>query len=100
MTNLLKSQSPTCLLIDALALIQAIGKPEKTNSFGDLADVFLAIVTGKFGKGYSRVDVLFDRYLQTSIKDGSRSDRAMDNVIAYHLVTGCDTTNQFSGKAK
>jgi len=24
----------------------------------------------------------------------------MDNVIAYHLVTGCDTTNQFSGKAK
>jgi len=24
----------------------------------------------------------------------------MDNVIAYHLVIGCDTTNQLSGKAK
>ena len=24
----------------------------------------------------------------------------MDNVITYHSVTGCDTTNQFSGKAE
>ena len=56
-TNLPKSSSPTCLLIDAPALIQAISKPEKANTFGDLADVFSDIVKGKFGKGYSRVDV-------------------------------------------
>jgi len=48
----------------------------KTNTFGDLADVFSAIVKGKFGKGYSRVDVLFDRYLETLIKDGMHPDRA------------------------
>ena len=38
--------------------------------------ILQAIVKGKFGKGYSPVDVLFDRYLETSIKDGTRSDRA------------------------
>jgi len=51
MDHLPYSDAPTCLLIDGPAVIQAI-------------------------VGYSRVDVLFDRYFETSIKDGTRSNRA------------------------
>ena len=76
MDHLPYSDAPTCLLIDGPAVIQAIGKPEKTNTFGDLADVFTNSVKRKFTLGYSRVDVLFDRYFETSIKDGTRSNCA------------------------
>jgi len=71
---------------------------------GDLADVFSAIVKGKFGKGYSRVDVLFDRYLETSIKDGMHSDwaglmRPIRRVIGSRHVKLPQSSKQFISHA-
>ena len=63
------SSSPTCILVDGPALIQAVGKPEYAKTFQDLAYAFVNNIVAKFKSGYSRVDVLFDRNIKTSIKD-------------------------------
>lgn len=59
------------LIIDGQALIIAIGKPQGASTFGDLADTFIAGVL-QSGASYHRVDVLFDRYYEVSIKSGTR----------------------------
>lgn len=57
----------SCLLIDGQALVQAIGKPAEATTFGDLADVYVKSVLKK-GDSFGRVDILFDRYRDLSIK--------------------------------
>lgn len=69
-----KDGKKTCLLIDGPALIQAIGKPSGARTFGDLSDVFCDSITRKFGP-YKRIDVLFDRYEDFSIKNATRVKR-------------------------
>ena len=49
------SSSPTYLLVDGLALIQAIGKPEHARTFQDLGKVFVKNIFVKFKSGLSRV---------------------------------------------
>ncbi|KAG0710562.1 hypothetical protein GWK47_022565 [Chionoecetes opilio] len=70
-----KSSLKTCFIIAGQALVQAIGKPMGSKSFGDLADVFNASVFSHFNEHSSRVDVVFDRYRITSIKSGTRERR-------------------------
>ena len=65
----------TCVIIDGHALIQALGKPSRCHTFGDYANVFAAAVTQHFGPKTTRVDVVFDRYREESIKAGTRSRR-------------------------
>ena len=66
----------SCTIIDGHALVQAIGKPASSTTFGDLADVFCDAVFSHFQKGCLRVDVAFDRYRESSIKSNTRSKRA------------------------
>ncbi|KAG1649565.1 Mpv17-like protein 2 [Nymphon striatum] len=73
--SLPKSEAKTCLLIDGAALIQAIGKPAKAQTFEDLSVEFCNSVQ-RFRPVYSRVDLLFDRYQDLSIKSGTRSKRS------------------------
>ena len=70
-----KSITKTCLIIDAQGQIQAMGKPEKAVTFGDLSDKFCSSIKKRFGSDYSRVDVIFDRYQDMSIKSGTREKR-------------------------
>ncbi|KAG1654512.1 hypothetical protein GQR58_024970 [Nymphon striatum] len=74
--SLPKSEAKTCLLIDGAALIQAIGKPAKAQTFEDLSVEFCNSVLKRFGPVYSRVDLLFGRYQDLSIKSGTRSKRS------------------------
>ncbi|KAG1652798.1 hypothetical protein GQR58_026049 [Nymphon striatum] len=74
--SLPKSEAKTCLLIDGAALIQAIGKPAKAQTFEDFSVEFCNSVLKRFGPVYSRVDLLFDRYQDLSIKSGTRSKRS------------------------
>lgn len=69
------SSLKTCFTIDGQALVQAIGKPTGSKSFGNLANVFNASVFSHFNEDCSRVDVVFDRYRITSIKSGTRERR-------------------------
>ena len=74
--SLPKSIAKTCLIINAQAQIQAMGKPDKAVTFGDLSDEFCSSIKKRFGCLYSRVDVVFDRYQDMSIKSGTREKRA------------------------
>ena len=66
----------TCVIIDGPSLIQCIGKPNSSQTFGDLADIFTASVMKNFSTSSTRVDILFDRYEDLSIKTATREQRA------------------------
>ncbi|MGH0123935.1 UNVERIFIED_CONTAM: hypothetical protein FKN15_015461 [Acipenser sinensis] len=66
-TNLVEEVS---LIIDGQALVIAIGKPQRATTFGDFADVFVvAVLQG--GVLFRRIDVVFDRYYEASLKGGT-----------------------------
>lgn len=69
----------TCVIIDGQALVQAIGKPSNAKTFGGLADRFIASVFSHFSDTCSRVDVVFDRYEEHTIKDTARIVRSGKN---------------------
>lgn len=64
----------SALIIDGQALVQSF-KTHGMKTFGDFADEFVSTVFRK-GNAYSRIDVLFDRYRDLSIKSGTRTRRA------------------------
>lgn len=79
----------SCLLMDGAALIQVMGKPDKAKTSGDLADIFSTVILNCFGTTYSRIDVLFDKYRETSLKSGTRKKRVgmarpIRRVISSH----------------
>ena len=79
-----------CLIIDGQALVVSLGKPSSCSSFGGLADTFIQAVL-KMGKRYQRIDVVFDRYRQLSIKASTRlrrtkTSRPIRRVIESGLV--------------
>ena len=55
-----------------MALVRAIGKPPNASTFGDYADMFIQKMTANL----TRVDLVFDQYLQNSIKGGTRAKRS------------------------
>ena len=65
---------PSCLLIDGQALVMALGKPTDIATFGQYADTFTNTVF-RMGANFGRIDVVFDRYQQESIKTGTRTKR-------------------------
>ena len=64
----------SCLIIDGQAMIVALGKPPGAETFGDLADVFVRDVL-KSGYKFHRIEVIFDRYREESIKSATRERR-------------------------
>ena len=55
------------LVVDDQALVMALGTPSDCNTFDDLGDKFVKAVLAS-GKDFDRIDVIFDRYRETSIK--------------------------------
>ena len=71
----IKPEGTACLIIDSHALIQTIGRPAVTKTFGDLADIFVRSVM-QSGFLFDRIDVLFDRYYATSIEASTQIKRS------------------------
>ena len=67
---------PTGVVLDAMGLVQALGKPAGATTFGDVARAFSALVRS-IGERYDsqRVDIVFDRYDPHSIKSVTRAKR-------------------------
>ena len=67
---------PTGVVLDAMGLVQALGKPAGATTFGDVARAFSALVRS-IGERYDsqRVDIVFDRYDPHSIKSVTREKR-------------------------
>ena len=73
------------MFIDGFALVAAIGKRERANTFGEFADCYVDAVLRK-GSGYERIDVLFDRYRMHSIKATTRSRRTKNTTRPVRRV--------------
>ena len=76
---------PSCLLIDGQALVMAHGKPPDIGPFGDYANIFASIVF-KIGGNYQRIDVVFDRCQDESIKAGTRTRRKQRHQPARRKI--------------
>ena len=78
------------ILVDAMAEVQAFGKPDHVHTCGELADVF----TSRMLERYRHVDelhLIFDQYLPQSLKKDARQKRNKGKPeIAYRIK---DTTN-------
>ena len=70
-----KTSKRLCVLINEAALIQSIGKSAGAQTYGELADILIAKVFSNFSSTTNRVDVLFDRYLEFSIKSATREKK-------------------------
>ncbi len=68
------------LIIDG----QALGKLDAAVAFGDLADTYVKTVL-KAGSGYHRIDVVFDRYRDETIKGTTRTR----GRVKQHVQSDC-----------
>jgi hypothetical protein len=64
----------SCLIIDGQALVVSLEKPDNAVTFGDMADTYVKAVL-KVGTSYQRIDVVFDRYREETIKGATRTRR-------------------------
>lgn len=74
----------SALIIDGLALVQSFNT-HGMKTFGDFADEFDSTVFRK-GNAYSKIDVLFDRYRDLSIKPGTRTRRAKGKQSVKRVI--------------
>jgi hypothetical protein len=79
----------SCLLIDGQARVVAIGKPPDAKTFGDLADIFTQSIF-QSGTSYDRIDVIFDRYREESIKSETRLRRTKTARPIRRVIEGRD----------
>ena len=69
----LHDQSSCFIIYGQVLVVVGIGQPADALTFGDLADTFVSSV--QTGFSYQRVDVVFDRYRDKSIKSTTKSRR-------------------------
>ena len=72
-----------------MGVVRAINKHCGAKNFSDFANAFMVSVTGHF-KTSSRVDVVFDRYNETSVKSGTILRRAGSHQTVCKNVSGRD----------
>ena len=77
----------TCILIDGHALNQALGKPQTCKTFQDYAGAFFKAVKSNIDESVERIDILFDTYVEMSMKDAARMKR---NVKKRHIRKNID----------
>lgn len=84
--------SPSCTvsIIDGMAELQALHKPDNIITMNQLADLYTNIILCKYVS--EEIHVIFDRYdINSSLKSATRKKRQCDNYgVKYHIN---DTTN-------
>ena len=79
-------------LIDGMSFVQKV--PEGVQTFHQVADMLLKRILSE-ARDALRIDVVFDVYLETSIKDIERSRRASSPGLLYENVTAAQTIRQW-----
>ena len=85
--HVLHCHQPHCLHVykSLMEWIYSIGKPTGASTFGDLADIVIQSMRSNFSNNCTRVDVVFDRYIEHSIRHGSREYRVRGQTeLAKH----------------
>ena len=70
-------------IIDGQALVHTVGRKTKAKTFGNFADDFTEAVNRNIG---SRIDVVFDRYQDHSIKGATRDRRSGSRRSICRLI--------------
>ena len=85
------AESYRVLIIDGMALVNAIQKKDETSikTCQDFADAFIRRLDREAGT-CSEVRLIFDRYLTSSLKEKTREKRTAGNKIKYRVS---DSTN-------
>ena len=68
------ARSSSQIIIDGQEMVVSMGRPAKAETFGDLGEVFAKNVM-RFSATYERIDVVFDRYKEDSVKHSTRMRR-------------------------
>ena len=72
------------IIFDGMALVNSIQKTECVKTCKDFAEGFLANSV-QASHGYNEVRLVFDRYMQGSLKEKMREKRTGGNEIQYHV---------------
>jgi len=67
----------------------ALGKPENTVTFGDFANRYASAVL-MASSNYQRIDVVFDRYREDTIKSSTRIRRSKTSRPIRRIIVGRD----------
>ena len=76
------------VIIDGMAVVNSVTKTDQMKTCQDFADSFLAIIC-KTAANYDEVRLVFDRYMNTSLKEQMRKKRTKGKSTYYHVK---DTT--------
>ena len=75
------------VIIDAMAVVQAMGKPPWVRNGRDLASHFIEVIDSK-PEGATEVHVVFDRYaIPNSLKEGTRQKRTGTSRAVVNKIT-------------
>ena len=89
--NIPTDDKTTCVLVDGMNVVHAIGKPTSCSTFEDLSVIFCQSILSCFKEPCIRVDVVFDTYHTYTIKSGTR-DRQITGKRKSHRLVGDGTT--------
>jgi len=76
----------TCYIVDVMANIRKL-QEKKCKNFQDFCNAFLGLVTAS-RKAATRIDLVFDSYMEKSLKDYKHQRRERKSPIEVHKVSG------------
>ena len=82
----------TVTIIDAMGLIQKINVASSQTTFGSAASTFFTMTSNEGGPQSTRIDIVFDKYREISIKNVERGIRGevqgvqFANIIATQII--------------
>ena len=74
------------ILFDGMGLVNALNKTLDIETCSDLANTFIKMLVTK-GEGFDEIRLVFDRYLEISLKSKMRNKRTQGTSIIYYHVT-------------
>ena len=70
---------------DGMELVNSIKKTSEIETCADFANAFLRLLINK-SQGFDEIHLIFDRYLEVSLKKKMRSKRTRDKCMYYHVT--------------
>ncbi|KAL8561204.1 hypothetical protein ACOMHN_029275 [Nucella lapillus] len=108
--NAAPAPSTSCTIVDGMAMIQVLGNRMGAKTLGEWSDNVAEHVDKYFSHSCTKVDLVFDRYIKQTIKSTTRgkrtdgkkgiNDQQRESLLAFHAITGSDSTSQFAGIGK
>ena len=74
-------------VVDAMAEVQSLDKPEWIRNCSHLADRFTSRIFEKYSDSEKELCLVYDRYLPSSLKGGTRIKRQEGQTPVYYRIT-------------